>query len=231
MANIAQTGRQETIKQLERKRAALRAEQKRLDARIAKQRSAAAKYASAHAVTERQKRRAGQRLAEMTNRIFVRSVPTPEFIVARDILMEKLRLSQSDHITVAKQRELEAEIKSFKASLQKLCRHPLVFSYDGYGGSRSMDYDDACSGHRVCTLCNVGETSQGTREDVYTVLVEDNTRLVCRDLRRKEDLPKAVEEEWFTVPFLRNLFEASAGSLNVEWPKVVESKFVLKVED
>jgi hypothetical protein len=124
---------------------------------------------------------------------------------------------------------LQAGNTTALASLQALCTHPFVFSYDGYGGSHSMDNDDAHPGHRVCTLCNLRETSQGTKEDIYTKFAKDGMHLIRRDLRGKESLPKSFEQEWFTIEFLRQLFESSAGGINVEWPKTIDQKSVLKL--
>ncbi len=166
-------------------------------------------------------------IAETHNRLFVRTALEPKVVAARNKLIEKMVRSVLDTITVAKQRALMAEITTDQAALQELCTHPFVFSYDGYGGSHSMDGDDAYRGHRVCTVCNKHEMSEGTREDLYTVLTGDRC-LVRRDLRDKEKLARGFEKEWFTLEFLKKLFEASVGGINIVWPKTSSTEPVLK---
>ncbi len=74
---------------------------------------------------------------------------------------------------------------------------------------------------RVCAVCNLHETSKSAREEVYEHLVEGDMRLVRRDLRKGELLPKWHEQEWFEVAVLQQLFEASAGGINICWPEFV----------
>ena len=169
-----------------------------------------------------------QRIVEITNTLFVRAALQPELLAARSTYLKQVRCERSDKISVRKQRELHAGNTMAFASLQADCTHPFVFSYDGYGGSHSMDNDDAYCGHRVCTLCNLHETSQRTSIDVYSTLVEDGTRLVRRDLRdNKRD--RFSNEEWFPTEFLQQLFEASAGDMNIRWPKEIPPDAVYKV--
>lgn len=153
---------------------------------------------------------------EIQDKIFVRTTLSPEFVTARDILTAKLLLAKSGRNPAAEQRTLLAEIESFQSQFQRLCRHQFVFAYDGLV-SYSMCTPDI-AGHRVCTLCNLRETSKGAPDDVYDVLVNDGTRMIRRDLRERP--PGLHVEEWFTVEFLQQLFDASAGERNVRWPKL-----------
>lgn len=165
---------------------------------------------------------------EVKERIFVLTALTPADVNARDILIAKLRRSQSDRIIVAALKSLRAEIVSYRAKFRELCRHPFVFSYDGHKSYSS--WEDSTSGNRVCTWCNLREISKGAPEDIYGILAGDGTRMIRRDLRRDEDIPKSFEEEWFTPEFLQQLFDASAGSNNVRWPAFVGPASVLKVK-
>ncbi len=210
-----------TTKGLEKKLWALNEMKKRTEQQMAGWRNEVAELNKLLAAAERSDRAFEREIDEMTNRIFVRGAVTPAFAAARKAFIEKSEHSRSDRITVAKQKALRGEVEKDKLALQGLCTHPFVFSYDGYGGSRSMDNDDQYPGHRVCALCNLHETSEGTSEDIYKILDEDGTHLVLRDLREKKNLPKSFEEEWFTLEFLRELFEKSAGDRNVAWPPVI----------
>lgn len=167
------------------------------------------------------------RIAQTTNCLFARTVPlSNKLLTARHALITKLQLLSSDQITVAKQLELRSEVKADLSALQALCPHPFVFSYDGYEGSQHNDFDDQRYGNHLCTLCNFGESSQSTKEDVYRVLVRDNTRLIRRDLRKPP--LKWFEQEWFSVEFLRQLFEHSAGGINIKWPTAVDKNSLFK---
>lgn len=181
-----------------------------------------------HAEEERVARALSYERDEVKERIFVRTVLTPADMNARDILIEKLRRSQSDQITVAALKSLKDDVASHRAKFQELCRHPFVFSYDGYKSYSS--WEESRSGHRVCAWCNLREVSKGAPEDIYGILVGDGTRMIRRDLRRDEDLPKSFEEEWFTPEFLKQLFEGSAGSNNVKWPTSLDQASVLKIK-
>lgn len=207
-----------TIKELERILASAKVEQHRLGESISDRRGEIRTLTDEQAYDEKALRHAEHRIAETTNRLFVRTALMPELLAARGALLAKMRRSQSDKITVAKQRSLVVKIQADLAALQALCAHHFVFSHDGYGGSHSMDNDDAYCGDRICTLCNLRETSQSTHEDKYSVLVEDGTRLVRRDLRDKKDKPLSFEQEWFPAEFLQQIFEASAGDINIRWP-------------
>src|SRR3989344_2849392 len=147
-------------------------------------------------------------IAEMKNRIFARTPLDPKFLKVRSTFM----------LPWAEER---------LSVLQGMCGHRFIFSYDGYGGSRANDFDDQYQGHRVCVLCNRHESSESTCEGIYTVFADDGTRLIRRDLRDKKDLPKPLENEWFSIGFIHQLFEASAGGINVKWPKVFDSCSVL----
>lgn len=159
------------------------------------------------------------RIAEITNRIFA-CTPLPEKLLdARSALLKKIERSHSDKIAVGRQKTLRTEIDADLSALQGICTHPFVFSYDGYRGSQSYDWDDQRHGHRICTLCNLRETSKGTDKDIYAILNEDTTRLVRRDLRNEKEHPKYPEQEWFPVSLLQQLFEDSARGINVQWPE------------
>src|SRR3989344_3807487 len=166
-------------------------------------------------------------IAEMKNRIFARTPLDPKFLKVRSTFISKLILAQSERITVARKNVLLSEVEERLSVLQGMCGHRFIFSYDGYGGSRANDFDDQYQGHRVCVLCNRHESSESTCEGIYTVFADDGTRLIRRDLRDKKDLPKPLENEWFSIGFIHQLFEASAGGINVKWPKVFDSCSVL----
>lgn len=165
---------------------------------------------------------------EITNRIFARTPLPPQFLKARNVLVRKMLLAQSGCITIERQKALRREIAVGMSALQETCRHRFVFSYDGYGGSRDCDFDDGYFGHRVCVLCNAGELSANKRINVYTLLAEDGTRLVRRDLRDNKDRPISDEREWFAIGFIHRLFEASAGFSIVKWPKPFDKESILK---
>lgn len=215
-AEMAKPDEVPTIRELERILASAKVQQHLLGESISDRRGKIRTLADEQAGDEKDLRRVKHRIMETTNRLFARSVLRPELLAARAAYLAKLQLSQSEQITVAEQRRLEQEIRQDLGALQQLCTHPFAFSYDGYGGSRSWDYDDAYHGHRVCTLCNRRETSISTSEDKYSVLVEDGTRLIRRDLRNEKD---RLGAEWFPIEFLQQLFEASAGDINIRWPK------------
>ncbi|MDP1689821.1 MAG: hypothetical protein Q8L52_01280 [bacterium] len=223
---MAQASKQaKTVRELEARLEVLQTLQRTAQQNASQWRAEIKRLSEQVSGAERDCRNATNQITETMNRLFVRSALTPELLNARRNCLAQIRRSGDDKISVRKQKELQASNTIALASLQKLCTHPFVFSYDGYGGSRLMDYDDAYYGHRVCALCNLHETSAATRNDIYAVLVEDNTRLVRRDLRKRKDLPiKRFEQEWFLTGFLQQLFEASAGGINIEWPKFVDEK-------
>jgi hypothetical protein len=137
----------------------------------------------------------------------------------------KTKESKRRDITVAKRDALRKEVETLTARLQGLCKHPFVFSYDGYGGSQSYDYDDSYHGHRVCVVCGFTESSQSVNEDSYAVLAESRHCLAKRDLRwkRRDELITA-SPDWksFEISTIVELFENSAGSINLEWPADAE---------
>lgn len=225
---MAQKIKVETTRELRTALAALVKEQKILDASIEQRSEEIKELVAAQETDEEAHRSLEYKIARTTTRLFTHNPIKPEVVVARMALIANLQLSQSEEITVATQRALKMEIQKGLSALQALCEHPLVFSYDGYGGSQSYDYDDQYPGHRICTFCNLREDSASTANDVYTTLDENGTRLALRDLREKKDLPGPLETEWFSIKFIQRLFEASAGDHNIRWPEVVESKDVLK---
>lgn len=218
----------ETNEELEEALEALQAQKAELDASITGRREELAKLNDAQTADKSKARDLEWKIAKTKNRLFVRTALTQELLTARGTYLAQVRRAGSDKLTVRKQRQLQAGNAMALSSLQALCTHPLVFSYDGYGGSHAMDHDDAYPGHRVCALCNLRETSKGTREDIYVMIEDDGTRLVRRDLRKRET-PQSLKQEWFPAGFLRQLFEASAGGINVEWPKTIDKKSVLKI--
>lgn len=215
-----------TNKELEKALAALQEQRAALEVAMAKRHEEIVRLNAEQSVARAGINNLDRQIAQTHNRLFVRMVLEPKLVAARKRFMTKRLLARSDDITVAKQRKLFAEISADQLVLQELCMHPFVFSYDGYGGSSSMDGDDAYRGHRVCTVCNRHEMSESTREDLYTVL-EGARCLVRRDLRKKEALSRH-EEEWFSLDFLKKLFEASAGGINIIWPETLGTEPVLK---
>jgi hypothetical protein len=171
----------------------------------------------------------------LQNRIFARSVLRGRVFdkvhSARKAYFAQLAQSQSDDITVANKRHLIACLELALPAMQSICPHPFVFSYDGYRGSSSYDGDDARYGHRTCTVCNSRETSKDTASDKYDLLAQDGTRLVRRDLRQGKDRVNAYRPEWFTLEFLQDLFERSAGGINISWPDMSDSKRVFALCD
>ncbi len=218
----------ESTKQLEVSLRALKTLQEQTERQAASWRADINRIVNQLNVAEASCRSLGQQIAEVTKRLFARAAVTPELVAARSTYLELVRRAKSDEITVRQQTEMQAANTIALASLQENCTHPFVFSYDGYGGSYSVDRDDAHCGHRVCTLCNLREESQSTRTDMYEILVEDTTRLVRRDLRKEGKLPMSFQEEWFPVEFLKQLFEASAGDINIRWPAAIDKASVLK---
>ena len=138
----------ETMKELRCALSTLRKQKEELDVNMRRRDGEIAKLRSMQVAAESQVRGLGRQIAETANRIFVRSVLNPELIVARRALLKKMSLAVNDGITVAKQKALQKEVIADRAALQKLCKHPFVFSYDGYAGSHSMGYDDAYHGRR-----------------------------------------------------------------------------------
>ena len=208
----------ETTKELEAKLGALGTLQKQNEEKMAKWRTEIDRIQRLLGDAETSDRHFGHQIAEITNRLFVRQVLTRKFLAVRNELLLKMRCLQSDQITVVALKKLEKEVRLDLMALQGLCTHPLVFSYDGQKSYSS--FEDSQSGHRVCTVCNFRETSAGAPEDIYEVLDENNTRLVRRDLRKKEERPRSsLEQQWFSSDFLQQLFEASAGDINIRWPK------------
>jgi len=216
---MAKNTKVETTKELGKRLQLLKEAQKRLDADVVERQASINQKKIELADAQTASRNAEREIVETTNRMFAREVLTLELLDARRRYLAQVRCERSEKITVRKQRELHSGNTTLLASLQAACSHPFVFSYDGYGGSRSMDYDDACCGRRVCTLCNLAETSEETSGDVYKVLVDNSTRLVRRDLRNEKDRPMSFQQEWFSTNFLQQLFEASAGDINIHWPK------------
>ena len=221
------TKKVETTEELEEALEILQGRKAELDASISGRRDELAKLNDAQTADKSKTRDLERQIAEVKNRLFVRTALTRELLTARGTYLAQVRRAGSDKLTVRKQRQLQAGNAMALSSLQALCTHPLVFSYDGYGGSHSMDNDDAYHGHRVCTICNMRETSKGTKEDIYVMIEDDGTRLVRRDLRGKENLPQMFVQEWFSVGFLQQLFEASAGINHLDWPNTVDKKSVL----
>jgi|GEM_PF-4272415 len=219
MAQATTTKKPETTAVLEKRLGALKQLREMGQGQMAGRREEIAELNKLLAAAERADRTFEYQIAETANRIFVRGAVTPAFAAARKAFIEKSEHSRSDRITVAKQKALREEVEKDKLALQGLCTHPFVFSYDGQRSYSS--YEDSQSGHRVCTVCNFSEISAGAPEDIYKILAEDGTHLVLRDLREKKNLPKPFEEEWFTLEFLQELFEKSAGDRNVTWPAVI----------
>lgn len=220
----------ETTEELRSALSLLKKREQALKTSMAERRTKINKLNLEQAADEMVHREVGRNIATTTNRLFVRAPLAVELVAARYAHIAKLRLSQSDKITVAKAKILREEIESDLHALQKLCTHRFVFSYDGYGGSRSCDWDDQCHGHRVCAHCYLRETSRGTKENLYTILAEDGTRLALRDLRSQEELPRgSFAQEWFSIEFLEKLFESSAHSININWPVSIDKKSVLVV--
>lgn len=159
------------------------------------------------------------RSIEIQNVLFVRQRPETKFIIARDAYIKKMQHAKSDKITVAKQKILREQLTKELHTLQSTCAHEFIFSYDGYGGSRSNDFDDAHRGERKCMLCQLSEMSEHCEEDVYNGKLNNMGRLIRRDLRRAQDLPTYAEYEWLSIDSLKSLFEESARSINLVWPK------------
>ena len=225
---MVQAKRIRIIRQLKRELVDLNKGLVFLEASIARRVKEIYKLTTAQTSEEEIKRRIEFQIAEMKNRIFARTPLDPKFLKVRSTFISKLILAQSERITVARKNVLLSEVEERLSVLQGMCGHRFIFSYDGYGGSRANDFDDQYQGHRVCVLCNRHESSESTCEGIYTVFADDGTRLIRRDLRDKKDLPKPLENEWFSIGFIHQLFEASAGGINVKWPKVFDSCSVLK---
>lgn len=139
-----------------------------------------------------------------------------DVLALRRRISAQIRQSESKNITVAKRELLDAKIREGRAQLQKLCRHPLVFSYDGYGGSRSYDYDDARYGSRVCAICSLSEKSKSVERDEYSVLAEAPHCFPKRDLRKEEERRQCPQ--FLETSLVLEVFRRSAGHANLTWP-------------
>jgi hypothetical protein len=132
--------------------------------------------------------------------------------------------SKLKSITVHEQETCQIEAAEILEELRRQCSHPLVLSYDGYAGSSIDDYDDAYPETRRCVVCGTSESVSvySMREKgKYKVLVNSETRLIKRDIRRKDDRsPFTREENTLNKPisFYRKAFLRSAGCMNMEWP-------------
>ncbi len=140
----------------------------------------------------------------------------------RNKIIARIERSARKDITVAKKEQLEAELKALKEEIVKICPHPLVLSYDGYGGSSCDEYSDRRYGFRRCIACGEHERSKFTRQDIYEILTEANSRLVKRDLRdlacnaEERKKPKNLEDEiWGDINVWLELFRKAAGSINL----------------
>ena len=139
-------------------------------------------------------------------------------------IIAKARKSKRRDITVENKEALEGEVKIFTARLRELCKHPFVFSYDGSEGSYGYDHDDGYPGHRVCVVCGFCEHSK-ERKDAYIILEKSEKCLAKRDLRwktRDELITASPDWKSFEVSAIVELFENSAGSINLEWPADAE---------
>lgn len=207
-----------TNKKLEDTLAALQQQHTKLEASMEKRHAQIVRLGAEQEVERSAIRSCERQIAETHNRLFVRTVLEPKVVAARKKLVAKIQLSGSEIITVARARALSAEVQADQAALQEICQHPFVFSYDGNKSYSS--WEESQSGHLVCTVCNLKETSAGAPEDIYTVFDGDKC-LVRRDLRDKKEHLKYVQE-WFPLDFLKKLFEASAGGINIVWPKAAD---------
>lgn len=110
--------------------------------------------------------------------------PVSEAIAqAHRLVMEATAEKLRDDITIARERELtQTVIPGRIVALRAICTHTLVLDFMGYGGSHSDDYEDQYPAERRCALCNLRETSSGSnaRQEVYTILVDTDDRLMIR---------------------------------------------------
>lgn len=225
---MAQTTKKaETTQELEARLRALRTLQRTIQENAAEWRADIKRPNEQLSDAERNGRNLEHQIVETTNRLFARTaLVESDLLDARRRYFAQVRSAKDDRLSVRKQRELQAGNTLALAALQELCTHQFVFSYDGHKSYSS--FEDSMPGHRVCTLCTLEETSAGAPEDIYTTLVEDETRLVRRDLRDKKDLPYWANPEWFPTGYLQQLFEASAGGININWPEAIDKKSVPK---
>lgn len=148
-------------------------------------------------------------------RLIIEGLPAPVRKLRRTIVAKMKQCARGD-ITIDRRAILSREIADTKKSLEGICRHPLVFSYDGYRGSYDMDFDNSRLGQRVCAVCCFSDSSKRCDEDDYPTLYESPIRLVKRDLRenRISVWPKFV---FLPIPEILELFKRSVGSNNLSW--------------
>lgn len=150
------------------------------------------------------------------------SLPKP-VLVLRKRLTIHIENAKSENITIARKKQLDAEINKITAELHKTCPHTFILSYDGYEGSYLNEYSDARHGHRRCVICGFSEFSGSTKNDEYHVLTGQNERLIKRDLREEKKWPLR-DTELENLDFVFETFRRSAGDRNIHWPVFVNGE-------
>ncbi len=155
-------------------------------------------------------------------RILAREGVPVDILTLRQEIIFKVKLASGKDITIREKERLEAEICVSQLKLKETCRHRFVLSYDGYGGSYTRDYDDACHGERVCVVCEFVETEEECGSEKYKVLQRAEDRLIKRDLRVLKFLGR--RQIWRPMEEYFEMFYQSAGCINACWPKAKTPK-------
>ena len=133
----------------------------------------------------------------------------------RSILLKKMEQSKKESITIAKKKELDADIERLKKEIGEICSHPLVFYKDGYGGSLSRDYENGYPAKRYCVVCGLSEEAKDFRQNgradllgsVFETMKDSEERIVHREPYHPENLSRV--NIWIPLGAVLKPFEES----------------------